>query len=274
MISGLKARLAGGEAVFGTFVFLPSAGVVEILGLAGLDFVIIDLEHSPKNWETVENMIRAAELRGISPLIRVRDSDEKSILEALELGAEGVVVPFVQTGNDARKVGTAMKYAPEGTRGTCTLTRVAGYGGLRAGFLGHARRMNDRVLFVAQIEDKLAVDNIDDIVGAAPGPDVILVGRSDLASSLGRPGQVNDPLVLEATERVIQAVARAPVAGRHVGIGLYGPAEAPAWLAKECRFFFYAADTLILLNGVKSAADAFRQAVAAASVNPVRESVS
>ncbi|MGQ0662805.1 MAG: HpcH/HpaI aldolase family protein [Pseudomonadota bacterium] len=251
-----------GEPVFGTFVFLPDPGVVEIMALAGMDFVIIDLEHSPKNWETVENMVRAAEARGLSVLIRVSENNEKGILQALELGAEGVVVPFVQTADDARKAGAAMKYAPAGTRGTCTLTRVAAYGGLRAGFLDHARRLNEKTLFVAQVEDKVAVDNIASIVAAEPGPDVIMIGRSDLASSLGRPGQVNDPAVLEATDWIIRAVATGGDRTRCFGIGVYGPAEAAAWLRKGCRFFFFSSDGLILLNAAKGAREAFRQAVA------------
>jgi 2-keto-3-deoxy-L-rhamnonate aldolase RhmA len=97
MTAHLKQRLATGEYAFGSFAFLPSPDVVEIMGLAGFDYVIIDLEHSPKNWETVANMVRAAELHGMAPLIRIRENGEKTILEALELGAAGVVVPFLHT---------------------------------------------------------------------------------------------------------------------------------------------------------------------------------
>ncbi|MBM3510675.1 MAG: hypothetical protein FJX61_11160 [Alphaproteobacteria bacterium] len=261
--ASLKARMAAGETVFGTFVFLPDPGVVEILGLAGMDYVIIDLEHSPKNWETVANMVRAALLYGIAPLVRVSANNEKEILQALELGAEGVVVPFVQTGEDARRAARAIKYAPAGNRGTCTLTRVAHYGGLRSGYLDHTQRENERVLLVAQVEDTTAADNIVDIVGVDPGPDVILIGRSDLASSMGRPGQVNDRAVVAATERILDAIQRAPGGFRTAAIGAYAPSDVGEWLAKGCRFFFYAADGLILLNAAKEAVGAFRHAVKA-----------
>ena len=257
----LKSRLTQGEPVFGTFVFLPSPAVVEVLGLAGMDYVIVDLEHAPKDWETVENMIRAAELHGVAPLVRVSGNDEKEILQALELGAEGIVVPFVQTGKDARAAAAAMKYAPAGRRGTCTLTRAAGYGSLRASFVEHSERQNGRVVCVALVEDPIGVENIDDILAAEPGPDVIMVGRADLAASLGYPGKVDAPAVLEATERILAAIECRPIPGCTAAVGVYGPDDAPAWLAKGVRCFFYSSDGLILHDAVKATVDRFHAAV-------------
>ena len=92
MKRNMKKRLAQGDKLFGSFAFLPSPDVVEIMGFAGFDYVIIDLEHSPKNWETVANMVRAAELHDMAALIRVAENSEKSILAALEIGATGIVI--------------------------------------------------------------------------------------------------------------------------------------------------------------------------------------
>jgi len=253
----LKDKLRRGDAVFGTFAFLPNPNVIEVLALAGMDYVIIDLEHSPKNWETIENMVRAAEVHRMATLIRVSVNEEKHILHALELGVDGIVVPFVNTGADAARAKAAMLYAPDGVRGSCTLTRAAAYGGLRAGFIAHTKKQNERLVLVAQVEDKRGVDAIDDIVAA--GPDVVMIGRSDLASSLGKPGMVNEPEVLAATERVLAAVRRAKGCA---GIGVYGPGEAPGWIAKGCGFFFYSSDGAILLNAAKSAVDGFRASLA------------
>lgn len=204
-------------------------------------------------------MIRAAELRKIAPLVRIRDDDDKSILEALEMGAEGIVMPFLQSAVQARHAARAMKYPPEGTRGTCTLTRAADFGAARSRFLEHTRYMNDRVLLVAQVEDREAAEDIDSIVQAVPGPDVFLVGRGDLAASYNRSGEVDAPVVLEAAERVVRAVGER---GRQAGIGVYNLAEVPMWSSKGCRFFFQASDTLLLTQSARHAIDGFRHAVA------------
>jgi 4-hydroxy-2-oxoheptanedioate aldolase len=260
MRPSLKQQLASGKSVFGSFVFLPSPDIVEIMGFAGFDYVIIDLEHSPKNWDHVANMIRAAELHDMAPLVRIRENSEKAILEVLELGAAGVVVPFVQTADDVVKAARAMNYFPKGMRGTCTLTRAARYGGLRSEFIPHTQRQNDRLVLIAQIEDTQGVENIQEILACEPGIDALIVGRSDLASSLGVPGQVEDPTVLQATRHVIEAAQKNK---RSVpsGIGLYSPNEAPNWIDAGCRLFFYSADTALLLNAATAASDAFKSAV-------------
>lgn len=260
MTETLKAKLRSGAPVFGTFAFIASPDIVEIIGYAGFDYVIIDLEHTPKNWGDVVNMIRAAELRGLSALIRIRENTEKSILEALELGAAGVVLPFVQSAGDVEKAVRATNYAPKGARGTCTLTRAARYGGLRAEFIAHAQRQNENLVIIGQIEDRIGVERIDEIVGCDPGLDALIVGRADLASDLGEPGQVEAPSVLAATRQVIEAARRSSVAP---GIGVYSPAEANKWIDAGCNLFFYSADTTLLLNAAAAANRDFRQIVAA-----------
>ncbi len=254
----LKQRLAAGESVFGSFAFMPSPDVVEIMGLAGFDFVLIDLEHSPKDWDAVTNMVRAAELHGMAPLIRVQENSEKTILQVLELGIQGIVLPFVQTAEDVRRAVKAMNYAPKGARGTCTLTRAARYGGLRSAFVEHTQNVNEQLVLVAQVEDAKGVENIEEICAVAPGVDVMMIGRSDLASSLGRPGQVEDPVVLDATRKVIEVARRRNIPS---AIGLYTPEEAPKWIDSGCRFFFYSSDTAIMLNATSAAWRAFKAAM-------------
>ena len=256
-----KQRLASGEAVFGSFAFLACPDIVEIMGMAGFDYVIIDLEHSPKDWSSVANMIRAAELYGMATLIRVRENTEKAILEALELGATGVVLPFVQSANDVIRAARSSNYPPLGMRGTCTLTRAARYGSLRSSFIDHSQVQNDKVVLIAQIEDRLGVENIQEILNCDPGIDALIVGRSDLASSLGKPGQVEDPMVLKATDEVIKA-AREHKRSIPSGIGLYAPSEAGKWVDKGCGFFFFSADTAMMAEITRNAAKAFKTALA------------
>ena len=255
-----KQRLASGEAVFGSFVFLASPDIVEIMGMAGFDYVIIDLEHSPKDWSSIANMIRAAELYGMASLIRVRENSEKTILEALELGATGIVLPFVQNATDVIRATRASNYPPLGMRGTCTLTRAARYGSLRSSFIEHSQIQNEKVVLIGQIEDRLGVENVQEILSCDPGLDALIVGRSDLASSLGKPGQVEDPIVLLATETVIKA-AREHKRSIPSGIGLYNPAEASKWVEVGCGFFFYSADTAMMAEVTSNAAKVFKNAL-------------
>jgi len=259
MKRNMKKRLAQGDKLFGSFAFLPSPDVVEIMGFAGFDYVIIDLEHSPKNWETVANMVRAAELHDMAALIRVAENSEKSILAALEIGAAGIVMPFVETEADVRKMTGAAYYGPLGARGTCTLTRAAKYGGLRAEYIEHTQRLNKDVVIIAQIESPAGVKNIESIVACKPGIDGVIVGRSDLASALGHAGQTDNPAVIEATHVIIEACKRNSVPS---GIGLYAPHEATKWIDAGCGLFFYSADSALLLNAAKGAFDGFRAALA------------
>lgn len=255
-----KQKLARGEPVFGSFAFLPSPDIIEIMGLSGFDYVIIDTEHSPKSWEIITNMIRAAHLHGVDALVRVSENSPSAILAALEVGADGIVVPFVETAVDIERAVRAMNYAPVGDRGTCTLTRAAKYASLRQDFLAHTRLQNDRLMLVAQIETQAGVDNFNEILDCSPGMDAFFVGRADLASSLGKPGMADDPQVLELTDKLI-ATARQHPAGVASGIGLYAPDEARKWLNAGCRLFFYSADTAMLTNEARRAAAGFRAAV-------------
>ena len=243
----LKTRIDQGETLVGSFVFLPSPGFVELMAQSGFDFIIIDMEHSPKDWDTVENMIRAANIHSLPALIRVSENSEKLILQCLEIGADGIVLPFVQSAAQASYAANAVYYPPLGTRGTCTVTRMTGYGAHRQRFLEHCREQNDRLVIIAQIEDITGVEHIEEIIAADPGIDVVLLGRSDLASALGAPGQVDDPQVLAAADRMLTAIRNGP---RKVAasVGAYTAAEVARWNAKGCTIFFAASEGLLFLN--------------------------
>jgi 2-keto-3-deoxy-L-rhamnonate aldolase RhmA len=243
----LKSRIAQGDHLVGTFVFLPSPALVEILAKAGFDFIIIDTEHAPKDWGTLEHMIRAANIHGLPVLVRVSENSEKLILQCLEIGADGIVLPFVQSAAQASSAANAVYYPPKGRRGTCTVTRMTGYGAHRQRFLEHCREQNDRLVIIAQIEDITGVENIDAIIAADPGIDVVLLGRSDLASALGAPGQVDDPRVLEASDKILSAIRHGP---RKVAasVGAYTAAEVARWTAQGCTIFFAASEGLLFFN--------------------------
>ena len=246
----LRERIAKSETLVGSFVFLPSPDMVEILALAGMDFVIIDIEHSPKDWDTIIHMIRAANIHDLPALIRVSENSEKLILQCLEIGADGLVLPFVQSAEDVKRAVAASFYPPEGARGTCTLTRMTGYGDKRSRFIEHCRKQNERLVIIGQVEDKLGVENIEAILSVKPGLDAVLVGRSDLAASLGEPGNVESGEVLAATGKILDAIGKFP--GVAAAMGIYGAAEIERWKSENCTIFFAPSDGILALNGARA----------------------
>lgn len=256
----LKQRLAAGEPLLGAIAFLASPDAVELLAVAGFDYVVVDLEHSATNPETALHMVRAAKVAGVAALVRVRDNEDKLILQALEMGADGIVVPFVQSADDVRKAARSMRYPPEGVRGMCPVTRSARFGTLRSQFAQHAKRLNDETVLVALIENMKGADAIGGILDCDPGIDALLVGRSDLSADIGCIGQGAHPDVLAATKRIIDAAAAHP-RGVRAGVVLGPTEESAPWLAAGCRFMAAGTDSDLLLKAAAMALDGFRKAI-------------
>ena len=120
----LKQKLMNGQTVIGTWSSLSSPNVINVLGTTGLDFVVIDMEHGSMSFEPAENMVRAAEATGISPIIRTWDNNSQTLLRTLETGTQSVMVPHVKTAEDAEKITKACKYFPVGNRGLSPYTRI------------------------------------------------------------------------------------------------------------------------------------------------------
>ncbi len=245
-----------GQPVIGTFCFLPDPAIVDIIGLAGFDFVIIDTEHAPKDFQTIEAMVRAAEVADMTPLVRVREADEKGILQMLEIGAQGVVIPYIDSAETARLAVQATHYPPYGIRGTCRSTRAASYGLHMNRFDEHMRKCNEELLLVGLIEDKKGVEHIEAIL--AEGLDVCFMGRADLSSSLDVFGQLDHPYVTAAVDRVLTAVRRS---GRIAGNVAYTVTEAKKWIDKGYLFIVYASDTQVLMDVFYRATQQIRQAI-------------
>jgi 2-keto-3-deoxy-L-rhamnonate aldolase RhmA len=204
MKNALKSKLRSGERVVGTMIFLGDPAIVEIAALAGFDFVIIDMEHSPRDARAVEEMIRAAEVRRITPLVRVPELDEKQILVALESGAQGIVVPQVESSEQAQGAVAAIRYPPAGRRGACRSTRAALYGLRAAEFGAHADEADEELLVVGIIETQAGVERLAAILDA--GVEVAFIGRSDLSTSLGLRGDHEHPDVTSLTARAVAEI--------------------------------------------------------------------
>ena len=202
----LKSKLAAGRVVVGSLVYVASPQLTEIIGLIGFDFVVIDMEHGPVDMGVAENMVRAAELAGVTPIIRVTHNTPHLILRALDIGALGVHVPEVSDAHEGKAVVASVKYAPQGQRGLAGV-RAAKYG-LKDSLPEYAAAANQQTMVIVHIEDVKAVENLDALL-AVEGIDVYFLGPTDLSNSLGIPGQSKDPKVIGLVEDSIKQIAGA-----------------------------------------------------------------
>lgn len=179
--------------VYGIYVQIPSPAIIEIAGYAGLDFVRIDTHHAVQNLETIENMVRAAELSGVTPFARVHN-DPQRILNVLDCGVMGLIIPDVVTKEDAEKAVEYTKYYPFGTRGLVNTNRASKYGEVTP--TEYLKWAEKEIMLGLQIESIQGIENLDSIL-SVKGIDLILGGRQDIAQSMGLPGQSNHPSVIE-----------------------------------------------------------------------------
>lgn len=198
--SSLKQRWAAGETTLGAWCMMPGALGVEVVGGLGFDWVLIDMQHGCMGYEGALEMIRAADVFGISPIVRVPWNEPGIIGRVLDAGALGVLVPMIQTADDAKRVVEACLYPPAGRRS---------FGPIRVGArdgMGYAFKANERVAVIPMIETIEALEAVEEIA-AVPGVDALFVGPFDLSVALGLPPGDNDgkPPFDEAIRRVIES---------------------------------------------------------------------
>jgi 4-hydroxy-2-oxoheptanedioate aldolase len=207
----LKQKLAAGETVIGSIVYIPSARLAEIVSMIGFEFVVIDMEHGPIDIGVAEDMVRAAELQGATPIVRITHNSPHLMLRALDIGAQGVHVPDVNTVEDARLAVASSKYGPAGHRGLAGV-RAADYG-LKQPLGAYAPVANRETMVIAHIESEQSVRNLDALL-EVDGIDVYYIGPEDISNSLGIPGQSKDPRVVTLVEDGIRRIAgRGKIAG-------------------------------------------------------------
>lgn len=207
MKNRMKEKLLSGQPAFGVSVMFPSPQVVEMVGRLGFDWVLLDCEHGSISPESVELMVMAAELTGLTPIARPWTNSPEAILRLMDRGVMGVQVPHVNTAADARRAVESVKYHPLGKRGLAAGTRPARYGfGVSA--TDYVGEVNRETLVCVQLEEAEALRNLGDIL-QVEGVDVFFVGPSDLAQSLGHPGRSDVPEVREAMEQAFAAIVAA-----------------------------------------------------------------
>lgn len=203
-----KQILKAGGTIYSSSVRLPEPGLCELLGYAGFDFVLIDAEHGATDAATIDRLVQGCYAGETVPVVRVLRNDEpESVMKALDLGAQGVLIPHCRTADDARRLRESAIYPPRGKRGF-------GPGrGAKWGLVPTAeylQTIDDSILLLALVEEVEGVENIEEI--AAVGLDVLWVGTSDLAADMGLPGQTDHPKVMEAAARVLAACKKHNVA--------------------------------------------------------------
>jgi 2-keto-3-deoxy-L-rhamnonate aldolase RhmA len=245
-----RERLHAGQKLVGTFVKTPAPVVTEVLARSGLDLLVLDAEHAPFGRAELDGCLAIAAALQMPTLVRVPSAEPALILNALDCGATGVMVPHVASVAAARAAVAACHHGPGG-RGYAGSTRAAGFAGRSiAEQLERARRST---AVVVQIEDAEALDTIDGIAGV-PGIDALFVGRIDLTVSLGQ----TDP----AHSTVVAAVERICAAGRAAGVpvGMFVTTteEAKLWMERGATLFVLSSDHTFLLSGARQLREAMR----------------
>ncbi|MFA6506179.1 MAG: aldolase/citrate lyase family protein [Treponemataceae bacterium] len=205
----IKTGLKTGKSYIGTFAKIPDASVVELFAICGFDYFIVDNEHSQMSKESMLGLLRAADISGITPIVRVRENSRAQILQALDAGALGIMVPETSTAAEVKHVVDSALYAPEGCRGYTASSRAAGYGSMDAA--EYARKANECVMTIAYCETLEGIENLDAML-AVPGLDVMWMGPMDLSQALGVTGQPKHPKVVAAMDDIIARCKKAGVA--------------------------------------------------------------
>lgn len=209
----MKAKLAAGDLALGGLVRLAHPGSVEAMGYAGLDWVLIDLEHGSIDLETCEVMCMYGRALGVTPIVRIHELDEALIGRVLDIGGMGVLVPRVKTAADAERAARACYYSPRGTRGAGP-SRGVEFGAVSGA--DYYKAANEQVIVLLNIEEADAIDNIFEIA-AVEGVHVLSFGPNDLSQSYGVHGDFEHPRMKAAAVRVRDAAKATGVA---LGIGL------------------------------------------------------
>ncbi|MDP2856618.1 MAG: aldolase/citrate lyase family protein [Bacillota bacterium] len=247
----LKETLKSGKPAIGTFLNVPSPNVVEMIGYAGLDFVIIDSEHGRPDRETMENMVRACEVSGTTAIIRIPNVDDRThYIHALDSGAMGVQVPMIESGELAEAAVRFSKYHPRGIRGLAG-GRATKYGAIPT--TEYVKQANEQTMVIAQIETVQGCKAAEEIA-AVDGVDVVFIGPSDLSQSMGVPGQQAHPDVRKMIDEV---TARIIAAGKPVGCLTNSVEMAADQIKKGMQYLCI--PSVVVYGFCKNMADAIRK---------------
>jgi 2-keto-3-deoxy-L-rhamnonate aldolase RhmA len=251
----LKDTLKNRELTIGSWITIGHTAVAEIMAGAGYDWLTVDMEHSSITLDIAQELIRVIDLGGVAPLVRVGENDPNLIKRVMDAGAHGVIVPMVNSKDDAEKAVASVQYPPKGFRGV-GLARAQKYG---VAFEEYKKWNTRESIVIVQIEHIKAVENLETIL-SVPGVDGFIIGPYDLSGSLGVPGQFDHPEVMTALKRV-KAVSEEmnALSGFHV---ISPELEAFREKVREgYKFVAHSLDSLFLINGCKNALRFFKKEI-------------
>ena len=238
-----RDKLHRGDVVFGVFCKTTSPEMIECLGYAGFDFCILDQEHGPIDMESMQNLVRAAELSGICPIVRAAEINETGISHPLDLGVAGVQVPQVNSLEDAKRVIELSRFAPRGKRGVCRFVRAAHYSDMNRQEYFAAANENIIILQLegAAISAYREVVKLEDV-------DIFFIGPYDISQTLGMTGQIDSPEVQAKVREIIDIVKSA---GKAAGIFVDTFEQAKRWIDAGCQYIAYSVDYGLFLEKCK-----------------------
>ncbi len=251
--NAFKQRLAAGEAQIGLWLALASPYTTEIAATAGFDWVLIDGEHAPNDVRSTLAQLQAVAAYPTHPIVRVVEGRTALIKQMLDIGATTILVPMVESPEQARSLVEAMRYPPDGVRGVgSAIARVSRWG-QRTQYLDEA---NDEVCLLLQIESQRGLDQLD-AIAAVDGVDGIFFGPADLSASMGFRGKPGAPEVQAAIE---SGIARVRAAGKAPGILVSDPTLARRYLDLGATFVAVGVDASLLARAARELAASYRKA--------------
>ena len=250
MSKTFKARLAAGEQLIGLWSSLGSAFAAEVCAASGMDWLLIDSEHAPNDLCTIVAQLQALGGYPVEAAVRPPSDAPWMLKQILDAGARTLLVPMVETAEQARAVTLACRYPPRGIRGVGGSSRATRFG-LDKTYLHSA---NDDICLMLQIESRRAIDGLDEML-EVPGVDGYFIGPADLAADMGYLGNIEHPDVQKVIE---QTIVRIKNAGKVAGILIANPKLAHRYLELGARFVAVGSDVGVLVNGVSALSREFR----------------
>ncbi len=245
-----KRALKAGKSPLGLWSTLSSSYTVELIAGAGFDWILLDSEHSPSDLESLLTQLQAAAPYPTHPVVRVPWNDMVNIKRVLDIGAQSLLIPYVQNADEARKAVAFTRYPPAGVRGVAGTTRATRFGRVK----DYAKRAHEEICVLVQVETQSALDNIE-AIAAIDGVDGIFIGPADLHASMGHAGETANPKVKPLIDDAIKRIRKA---GKAPGILTPNEADARHWLQCGAQFVAVGSDAGLLARGAEALAAKFK----------------
>ncbi|MBL8503138.1 MAG: HpcH/HpaI aldolase/citrate lyase family protein [Rhodocyclaceae bacterium] len=249
-VNRFKRALREGRPQIGLWSVLANAGVTELLGAAGFDWLCIDMEHAPNELPDVQAQLQALRGAGATPIVRPPWNDMVWVKRVLDLGAQTLLIPYVQTAEEAAQAVSYMRYPPAGRRGVAGGTRATQWGRIR----DYYKCVEEELCLLVQVESRQGLENLD-AIAATPGVDGVFVGPADLSADMGHLG---DPQHSEVQAAIEDALRRIRASGKAAGILARGEEGARRWIGAGCNFVAVGVDAVLLAQAADGLAAKFR----------------